>query len=511
MIGMNDWRARIWGPLTLLLSSAASMALEIIAGRALAPYVGMSLYTWTTIIAVVLTGLTLGHWVGGRAADRSAAPARLAGLILIAAAVLSAASLPLLRLAAPMAEGADPLMRIGALAGAAFFLPSLAAGTLSPILTKMALDAAPMERRGAALGTMFALGAGGAIVGTLAAGLVLIAWVGAAGSVLIVAGTYAVLAPPLLGARRGGALLGLLGVVAAGAGLGGLPAAFASPCATESAYYCIRVDDTVMYGREARVMALDHLAHGINDRAEPRLLLSPYLALVDEAARARFPGPGIDAFFIGGGAYTLPRAWAAQYPDARLTVAEIDPEVTRLAKERLWFAPDARTTIVHADGRRALETLPADARFDVIFGDAFHDVAVPRHLVSDEFNAAVAARLRPGGFYAVNAVDRLREPRFALSLASTLRRRFAHVDLWLDAAELRAGEARATWIILASQDGMGREDWRSTRGVARSWLHVPLAGMLAEMPEGAVVALSDDYAPVDRLLAPMLLDAKLSE
>jgi hypothetical protein len=293
--------------------------------------------------------------------------------------------------------------------------------------------------------------------------------------------------------------------------LHGPPEAFASPCLEESSYYCIRVDDTSMFGRDARVMALDHLAHGVNDRAEPRLLLSPYLALVDEAARARFPGPGLAAFFIGGGAYTLPRAWGAQYPEAALVVAEVDPAVTRIAIDRLWYAPDARTRIVHADGRRALDTLPEGDLFDVIFGDAFHDVSVPQHLVSDEFHASVAARLRPGGFYAVNAVDRLREPRFALSLASTLRARFKHVELWLDATELRGGEARATWIILASQDGMGREAWRSTRGVSREWLRIPLDAMLAQMPDGAVVRLTDDFAPVDRLLAPMLLDAKLSE
>jgi MFS family permease len=508
---MTDWRARIWGPVALLASSAASMALEIIAGRALAPYVGMSLYTWTSIIAVVLAGLTLGHWIGGRAADATRRPARLAGLILIAAAIAAAVSLPLLRLAAPLAEGADPLTRIAALAMSAFFAPSLAAGTLSPILTKMALDAAPADRQGAVLGTMFALGAGGAILGTLLSGLVLIAWIGTAGSVLVVAGCYALLAPPLLAGRAGAAAVALLLAAGGLAGWRGLPAAFASPCLSESAYYCIRVDDTEMSGRPARVMALDHLAHGVNDRAEPRLLLSPYLALVDEAARARFPGPALSAFFVGGGAYTLPRAWAAQYPGARLTVAEIDPEVTRIAAERLWFAPDARTTILHADGRRALQTLPAEARFDVIFGDAFHDISVPQHLVSDEFNAEVARRLSPHGIYALNAIDRLREPRFALSLAITLRRRFGSVEMWLDAAELRPDEGRATWIILASATGSGRQDWQATRGVPRTWVQVPIDEVLAQMAPGAVVALSDDFAPVDRLLAPMLLDAKLAE
>ena len=51
----------IWPALTIAGVSAASMALEIVAGGALAPYVGMSLYTWTVIIAVVLAGLSVGH------------------------------------------------------------------------------------------------------------------------------------------------------------------------------------------------------------------------------------------------------------------------------------------------------------------------------------------------------------------------------------------------------------------------------------------------------------------
>ena len=36
---------------TLFLTSAGALVIEIVAGRMLAPYVGMSLYTWTAIIA----------------------------------------------------------------------------------------------------------------------------------------------------------------------------------------------------------------------------------------------------------------------------------------------------------------------------------------------------------------------------------------------------------------------------------------------------------------------------
>jgi hypothetical protein len=52
--------------------SAASLVVEIVAGRMLAPHVGMSLYTWTAVIAVVLAGFSVGHWWGGRLANRPA-------------------------------------------------------------------------------------------------------------------------------------------------------------------------------------------------------------------------------------------------------------------------------------------------------------------------------------------------------------------------------------------------------------------------------------------------------
>lgn len=44
-----------------IVVSAASLVVEIVAGRMLAPYVGMSLYTWTSVIAVVLAGFSAGH------------------------------------------------------------------------------------------------------------------------------------------------------------------------------------------------------------------------------------------------------------------------------------------------------------------------------------------------------------------------------------------------------------------------------------------------------------------
>jgi hypothetical protein len=59
--------------------SAASLVVEIVAGRMLAPYLGMSLYTWTSVIAVVLAGFSAGP-LGGRANRRAPTGARALAL-----------------------------------------------------------------------------------------------------------------------------------------------------------------------------------------------------------------------------------------------------------------------------------------------------------------------------------------------------------------------------------------------------------------------------------------------
>ena len=48
--------------LTVGLASACGLVVEIVAGRMIAPYLGMSLYTWTANISVVLAGLMVGNY-----------------------------------------------------------------------------------------------------------------------------------------------------------------------------------------------------------------------------------------------------------------------------------------------------------------------------------------------------------------------------------------------------------------------------------------------------------------
>ncbi len=495
----------LWPAVSVLLVSAGSMALEIVAGRALAPYVGMSLYSWTMVIAVVLAGLSLGNWLGGVAADQTKRPRRLIAWCLMSAAVTTLISLSLLRTFAGISDGAAPLAQMAILSVSAFFAPSFFAGLLSPLLTILALNATSESSRGTVLGLMFALGAFGAIVGTLAAGLWLISWLGTSYSILAIAALYAAMAMTYLGNGPAG-VVGSLAILISG-GILAAPDAFglSSPCERESSYFCIRSDDLSDVNRPVRVMALDHLAHSVNDRDDPRILWSSYVQGVDELVSQRMPRDEISAFFIGGGAYTLPRAWLERYPQGRFTVAEIDEEVTRFARDRLWFTPDDRIEIVHQDARMALKRLPKDQRFDVIFGDAFHDIAIPHHLATDEFHADIKARLNPDGVYVMNVVDALRSPLFMLSLAKTLKAQFAHVELWLDAESVQPFETRTTWIVLATDIAFATDRVQSSYGPLRTWLRIPLKEMRRAVGEEQLVFLTDDYTPVDRLLAAVSL------
>ena len=53
----------------VFISSACTLVIELIAGRIMAPYVGVSLYTWTSIIGIVLAGMSVGNYLGGRLAS----------------------------------------------------------------------------------------------------------------------------------------------------------------------------------------------------------------------------------------------------------------------------------------------------------------------------------------------------------------------------------------------------------------------------------------------------------
>ncbi len=498
----------IWYGATVFLSSAILLVLEITAGRLIAPYVGVTIYSWTSIIGVILAGLSLGNWIGGRWADRGAGE-RAVGVVLMLSGLFSLMSLLALSILAPVLQNSqlDLVSSSFLYVLGMFFIPSVMLGIPTPMLTTLALQLD--QRTGHIVGRMHALAALGSIIGTFITGFVLIQYVGSRNVVILSAILLVLLALPFFRAASKATLVGLLVLLAVGASLTHLKDGFANPCDHESNYFCLRVvdvPDMAPFGN-ARALVLDHLIHGINHESRADMLIPPYMHLMQELVENHFidqPAAGRRYFFAGGGSYTQPRAVLALDPDARVTVAELDPMVTRVVEEAM-FVDSSNMTILHGDARTSLYRHKGEL-FDVVVTDAFHDIAIPYHLVTQEFVQLARARMQQDGFFTTNVVDAFPNPRMVKSLMKTLQQEFAHVDAWLD--QIPQGEERMTFVLSASDRPIQQDILRASQGFERAWFRVtvPLLNSgtaLADLP-----VFTDDYVPVERLISTLLLTSE---
>ncbi len=474
--------------------------LELVAARLIAPTLGVSLYTWTSVIGVVLGGISLGNYLGGKLADRRPSLSTLAFIYLAA----SAASLLVLGVlhvvgSIELPRNAPALLQVLWVTAVLFFLPSTVLGMPTPLLTRLSLRS--VEEGGRVVGRIQAAAALGSIACTFLTGFFLISWFGTRHIVAGVAGVLLLLAvlarPPWLRTRvaAAGVLAGMFVIVAAGW-------ASPSPCTRESAYYCIRVvpgtltfhtttGQTIRYTPPVQDLYLDHLLHGVINLNDPTELNYSYEPQYASVLQTLHPlGSRLDTFVIGGGGYSFPRWLEAKYA-GQVTVAEIDPQVTSVAREYLGLRLSPRLKIITEDGRLALGSLPSSARFDAVFGDAFDDYEVPYQLTTREFNELVASHLKPGGVYLLNLVDGVHYD-FLRSEIRTLQMTFPYVGLLSQSGPWPPQGVRSTFVIVAAKR-------RPTEQLAI----VSERSLDEFVARGHSVVLTDDHAPVDELLAPV--------
>jgi spermidine synthase len=99
---------------------------------------------------------------------------------------------------------------------------------------------------------------------------------------------------------------------------------------------------------------------------------------------------------LGGG--TLPTALREVLPDAEIDTVEIDPSVTRVAREYFGFKDDPKLKVFEMDGRVFVKRAAREGRkYDAILLDAFDHEYIPEHLLTKEFLEEVKSLLAPGG------------------------------------------------------------------------------------------------------------------
>ncbi len=521
--------------LVVFVASFCTLVLEILAGRILAPYIGVSLYTWTSIIGVVLAGISLGNYAGGKVADRFPRHSTL-GIILALGGLSSLSILPLIQIATS-ATVPGLIAKIVFLTTAIFFLPSFILGMVSPVVVKLTLK--DLSRTGTDVGKIYAFSTLGSIVGTFATGFYLIQAMGTRLIVLVVGVILLVMAVVfggLLRARRISlvCLVVLLLAVAILAparlamayncfGNGdpncftrsisdGIEQTLDSGCLRETSYYCIKVypEEFGGGGRNVQVLALDHLVHSYTSLEDPTYLkysyIKVYAELMDYVAQRK---PDFSALFIGGGGYTMPKYAEVVYPQSRLEVMEIDPGVTEVAYEKLGLKPDTRIVTYNFDARLMLMQLNGRSSYDLVFGDAFNDLSVPYHLTTREFGEMVRDILTEDGIYMVNVIDKLRGGQFLRAFVTTLKRVFPHVYVLAD-GQLWDSSGQNTYVVAASKSPLDETRLKQVNGqggYGRTITNImPPEVMDRWLAEAPNIVLTDDYAPADNLVAPLFLE-----
>lgn len=499
-------RVGVFPYLVVFLTSMGVMIVELAASRLIAKYFGTSLYTWTTVIGVILGGISLGNTIGGRLADRHP-PWPLASWLLLIASAAIFAILALDPLLTAILYGVGSSVLTGGMVLRAvfaivflFLLPSTALGTVSPVIAKHVLSAS--TRLGNAVGTVYALGAVGSIVGTFLSGFVLIPLLGVRSIVFVVGGLVGLLSLAMARNKIPAAIwLGVMAILFVILSL--TRGAGDKLFARYSPYSYIEVRDRVEDGRSERVLIMDGLIHNRYDPARPDDLLYDYEKIYSALTRevVRTQGGPIDTLTLGGGAFLFPVYLERHVPGVH-EVAEIDPEVVRTARRFFDLPVDSSLRIRVSDARNFVNWAQGRRSYDIAYLDAFSSYSVPGHLTTREFMASLASLLTPDGIVACNVIDVFSVGRFLGAFVRTLRDVFPEVAVYETAASGR--EIRNTFVVVGSR-GAALPPVLTVTADRYTAFRISDADLEDLQRRTASRPLTDDHAPVENLMAPVFL------
>ncbi len=420
---------------TVFTCGALVMTYEIIGSRILSPFLGSSTYIWTSLIGVILASLSLGYWLGGRIADKHPDVKYLASIVLIASGLISLTALikeVLLSIIAGISVGLELKALVAAVL---LFAPaSVCLGFVTPFAVRLRMTT--LETTGQTVGRLYALSTIGSIVGTFAAGFFLIPFVGSVRTLYLIAATLLALAlmlAPLAMSKTAITSIFLLifGIIA-----------------TEGNSYILRQQSDVYdLDTEYSRVQVFRSADPKTGRPIQALATDPYFvqsaAFLDSDELVleyghfyhliRHFNPNINhSLIIGGAGYSFPKEYLRVYPEARLDVVEIDPQMTAIARRFFRLEDDPRLNIIHEDGRMLINRTES-GKYDAILMDAFGSLfSVPTHLTTIEAVNHLNRILTNEGVVIFNLGSAITGPAslFLQAELATYQQAFPHVYLF---------------------------------------------------------------------------------
>jgi predicted membrane-bound spermidine synthase len=493
----------------VFISGAIVMGVEIMASRLLAPYYGDTVYTWGSLIAVIMMALAIGYRKGGRNADRYVSYFEFSNLILKAGVfvVIIPVSAPFIM--EFVGELGLPLMYEPLLPSAILLtIPTMYLGMVSPYALR--LTAKNLDNLGDVSGGLSSLNTIGSIVGTFMTVFFLVPNFGTreiitsmgvflVGVAMIRRKRSFVLAVALLMVLiivPGNILLRRFVVFGSGANV----------YSTETPYSTLSVVDNKFAG--TRTLYLNNLPHSamyINGSVTPVHRYTDYFNL------AFGYNPNISrVLFIGGGGFSGPKQFMVDYPDVNISVVEIDPVVVDVAHS-YFLVPrtNPRLEIAVMDGRQFLEITGV---YDLIVMDAYSYTYVPFHLMTDEFMQLASSHLTENGVLVANVIGSLIGDTSELlwSQVVTTKQRIPNVELFKTRDD--PDGIVQNICLVATKQRVSQTKVRDNLFETADPRHVEFLDYLydGEYRWDALV-LYDNYAPVEDMLNPVTLtsyDAK---
>lgn len=202
-----------------------------------------------------------------------------------------------------------------------------------------------------------------------------------------------------------------------------------------------------------------------------------------------------NVLMLGGAGYTFPTEFIQLYPDAHIDVVEIDAQMKDIAEEYFFLKDHPNLNIIHNDARYYLNTSPK--KYDAIFWDAYSGLrTVPYQLTTREAIQKKYDLLRDDGVVVENVISSL---SWETSLyLQTQYNWFQEIfdEVYLYSSYSPEDIESIQNIFLVALKGNAKKGTWETYAQELLWREVFL------VPEANLI-LTDDYAPVEQITAPM--------
>jgi spermidine synthase len=502
----------------VFVAGTASMSLEFTASRILIPIFGSSIYTWGSLIGVILAGLSLGYHIGGKLADKN--PNFLKLCLVIFSAGLYIIFIPFI---APTLTSSFVQFVSDSRYASLFavftllMLPTFLLGIVSPYAIKLATRR--LTELGNVSGNLYSLSTIGSIVGTFLTVFVLIPTF-EINYIIFGLGVTLMFFSSLFGPARFPKILAVFVVI--------LLFFFPSINLSSAGNVMIHPTGTLVYEKETlyshldvidngniRTLYLDGNKHSQMYKDKPEELAITYTKYFHLGFL--FNPNAKDVLFVGGGGFSGPKNFLSTYSDVRIDVVEIDSDVISAARDYFNLPVDNGSSLMiyNDDARNFLSK--TEKKYDLIILDAFSKNYIPFHLMTLEYFQLLDKKLTSDGVIISNNIGSMTGDRSDIIRAvyKTISQVFPSVyffptehnsgnlqNIMLAAMKTPTEYSKDELRQLASNNDNNNHDSTTALDDLDYLEHL----YEAELKTSDVPLLTDQFAPVDTLINPVTND-----